>query len=83
MEKIKEQCPEFPHFGAKYPDARCIDGFLWDLDSGDGYSFTNGGDDPCPFCNTKEYIKYHVDPLNGITKERVINHIEFLKQRYS
>ena len=30
-EKIK-QCPEFPFFGASYPDARCINGYLWDLD---------------------------------------------------
>ena len=33
-EKIK-QCPEFPFFGALYPDARCCDGYLWDLDSYD------------------------------------------------
>ena len=24
---------EFPHFGASYPDAHCIDGYLWDMDS--------------------------------------------------
>lgn len=23
-------CPTFPHFGASYPDACCIDGYLWD-----------------------------------------------------
>ena len=26
---------EFPQFGANYPDARCIDGYLWDMDSGE------------------------------------------------
>lgn len=27
-----KQCPEFPYFGATYPDARCIGGCLYDLD---------------------------------------------------
>ena len=27
------KCPEFPFFGATYPDATCIDGKLFDLDS--------------------------------------------------
>ena len=42
-----------PHFGANYPDACCIDGYLWDLDSCDepGGGLTSGGDDPCPQCN--------------------------------
>ena len=49
---------EFPHFGASYPDARCIDGYLWDMDSGeadeDGVSYSYGGNGyPCPVCNTK------------------------------
>lgn len=25
-------CPEFPFFGATYPDATCIDGKLFDLE---------------------------------------------------
>ncbi len=50
------QCPEFAHFGATYPDARCIDGYLWDLDSADGQFFTQGGNDPCPYCNPDEYL---------------------------
>lgn len=28
--KIKHPCPEFPFFGASYPDAHCINGYLWD-----------------------------------------------------
>ena len=33
MENVKSnQCPEFPYFGARYPDARCIDGLLHDMD---------------------------------------------------
>ena len=81
----KKQCPEFPHFGARYPDARCHNGFLWDLDScgdDDRNSFSIGGDDPCPFCNTEAYIEWAVDELNGVTKEMVLKHIEGLKKRY-
>ena len=52
------KCPEFSHFGACYPDARCIDGYLWDLDSADGEYLTKGGDEPCPYCNSNEYLEY-------------------------
>lgn len=42
-------CIEFPAFGARYPDATCIDGYLWDLDSGDEPGcLSKGGEDPCP-----------------------------------
>lgn len=85
-EQIKEQCPEFPHFGAHYPDARCIDGYLWDLDSCEGSGeelvLTHGGDDPCPFCNTEAYLEYMIDYENGDTKERVLKYIEQLRERY-
>ena len=43
---------EFPYFGASYPDARCINGYLWDLDSEMDGELTSGGEVPCPFCNT-------------------------------
>ena len=39
-------------FGAHYPDAQCIDGYLWDLDSYDDGLLTSGGDIPCPSCQT-------------------------------
>ncbi len=45
-------------FGAGYLDSLCIDGFLWDADSGDfedGFMF--GGDCACPRCNTKLYLE--------------------------
>lgn len=29
------KCPEFPYFGARYPDAQCIGGKLYDLDKCD------------------------------------------------
>ena len=44
------------HFGANYEDACCIDGFLWDLDSGDSDGFSNGGFTPCPSCNTVAWL---------------------------
>lgn len=48
-----------PFFGASYPDACCIDGYLWDLDSGEGDGYlTHGGDVPCPKCNKSEYDEY-------------------------
>lgn len=49
---------EFPHFGANYPDAICIDGYLWDLDScqDDGHLHI-GGDDPCPVCNKDKWLE--------------------------
>lgn len=49
-------------FGATYPDSICIDGYLWDADSGDpigdGWEYTNGGDIPCPKCNAEEHKAY-------------------------
>ena len=56
------QCPEFPFFGASYPDATCIDGELWDLDKCDENGLISSGyNPPCPFCNTEAFIDYHTD----------------------
>ena len=56
------QCPEFPFFGASYPDARCVDGQLWDLDKCDDNGLYLSGDNPpCPFCNIEAFIDYHTD----------------------
>ena len=77
------QCPQFPHFGARYPDACCIDGYLWDLDSEDNGILTYGGDDPCPFCNTEKYIEFNLDEEDGITRVAILKYIEQLKKRYS
>lgn len=42
-------------FGANYLDSVCIDGYLWDADSGesgaDGWVYDHGGEIPCPKCN--------------------------------
>lgn len=55
-------------FGAHYPDSCCIDGFLWDLDSGgadeNGNSYLDvGGDIPCPKCNKKKRVNFMADDL--------------------
>lgn len=77
---------EFPYFGASYPDARCIDGYLWDLDSaeadGDGIVFTIGGDEPCPICNTEEWL----DNVVGIqfdTREEALAWREKIIKRWN
>ena|SRR3990170_3683498 len=53
-------------FGAaNYPDSVCIDGYLWDADSGnadpsgDGWIYTNGGDIPCPKCNAEAHAEHY------------------------
>lgn len=64
---------EGPHFGAHYPDATCIDGYLWDLDSCDqpGGGLSVGGDRACPCCNTREYVAECDDVhLSGNAKQR-------------
>lgn len=55
-------------FGAHYPDGRCINGYMWDLDSGglDGGGVLHldiGGDIPCCKCNQKARMKYLADDL--------------------
>ncbi|MGF7213887.1 hypothetical protein GGR92_000027 [Spirosoma lacussanchae] len=74
-------CPEFPYFGARYPDARCINGYLWDMDSYDDGYFTIGGEEPCPFCNTEEYLEQSVDEENP--REEVLKNIEYVRRKYS
>lgn len=59
-----QQCPvQMPvsYFGASYPDSQCIEGYLWDEDSGDDEGLTSGGDIPCPFCNPEEHADYMKD----------------------
>lgn len=64
-----KQCPEFPFFGAGYPDARCIDGYLQDLDKCDeNGDFYGDRETPCPFCNTEKFIEE--DPLG--VEERLL-----------
>lgn len=61
---------EAPTFGASYPDGTCIDGYMWDLDSGDSEGLDSGGDEPCPWCNTSEYIEWSGMAFNGNSSQR-------------
>lgn len=79
----KNSCPEFPYFGARYPDATCIDGYLWDLDkcNGEGALY-GGGEEPCPFCNTESFIEQNIDEENGWTRDSIESYIKNLRERY-
>ena len=57
-------------FGASYPDACCIDGYLWDEDSCDepGGPLRHGGEIPCPECNTDKH-KAYCDEVNSECSE--------------
>lgn len=59
-----------PTFGARYPDGTCIDGYMWDLDSGDGDMLTSGGDQPCPWCNTLEFLRWNNVTPSGNARQR-------------
>jgi len=54
-----------PYFGATYPDACCIEGFLWDLDSCDvpGGPLYSGGEVPCPQCNREAWLESFKDTV--------------------
>ena len=94
-ENIKvNTCPEFPFFGAHYPDACCIDGYLWDLDKcTDGGGLYGGGEEPCPFCNQEAFIEQHLDePIEGdevddnyqyTTRENLLRYIQQLREKYA
>ena len=75
---------EFPHFGASYPDAQCIDGYLWDLDSYDNGFLTIGGYDACPVCNTEKWLEQIEIGEDGDfeTKEDALAYVKKLKQEY-
>jgi len=76
---------EFPHFGASYPDAKCCDGYLWDMDSWDESlgGFTVGDDEPCPVCNTEAWLDSVVGEDEMFeTKEEALAYVEQLKERY-
>lgn len=76
---MRNTCPEFPLFGANYPDATCMDGILYDLDNvgDDGVLIKPLEEIPCPFCRTEEFIRY--DPFN---KEYSMDSEEDIKDWY-
>ena len=73
---------EFPHFGANYPDAKCIDGYLWDMDSYENGIYTIGGDDPCPICNTEKWLKDVLDDEIFKTRDEALEYVKMLKSKY-
>ncbi|WP_294203061.1 hypothetical protein [uncultured Chryseobacterium sp.] len=74
---IKNICPTFPHFGINYRDAKCINGYLWDIANGMLYA---GSDAPCPFCNTEEYLEWLGDEYSE--EEKKI-HLDFLNKKHN
>lgn len=79
----KDYCGvEFPHFGANYPDGKCINGYLWDMDSYEDGLYTIGGEDPCPICNTKEWLDDVMADGVFNTEEEALSYVEWLKNRY-
>lgn len=84
MSKNEEVCPEFPFWGASYPDACCVNGVLQDLDYCDenGNLYDKGEHVPCPFCKTEEFIEDE-DKAKEKAREWYLNWIEGMKKRYS
>lgn len=75
---------EAPTFGAGYPDGTCIDGQMWDLDSCDepGGGLLHGGDQPCPWCNTREFLDWRdFRPSGNSHQRRVARRREMRKVR--
>ena len=73
---------QFPHFGASYPDAACIDGYLWDLDSYENGFLTIGGDDPCPFCNTEEWLEWVLENEEFDSREDALSWVEKMRLKF-
>ena len=73
---------QFPHFGASYPDATCIDGYLWDLDSYENGFLTIGGDDPCPFCNTEKWLELVLENEEFDSREDALAWVERMRLKF-
>lgn len=78
------ECPEFPFFGAQYPDATCRDGQLYDLDRCDdqGNLYEMHEYWPCPFCNTKRFVKEYAEYRDWKQKD-VRKLVDDLKVKYN
>jgi len=78
-----------PLFGANYPDAICVDGYMCDADAGecvgDGVIYPQS-DYPCPVCNTDAWIEYvgvgEDDDCMFKTREDALAYVEKLKEKY-
>jgi len=82
LAKLHKTCIEFPAFGARYPDATCIDGQLYDLDKcdGEGNLYEPGEYIPCPVCRAKEYVNYLFE--SGYSRAWTHKHIIYIFKRY-
>ena len=73
-------------FGASYPDAVCIDGYMWDADSGEsdaeGITYSVGGDIPCPVCNTEKWIDLALENDSFDIREEALVYVERLKNKH-
>jgi hypothetical protein len=76
-------CPDFPFFGATYPDATCVDGQLYDLDKcdQDHNLYEMGEYWPCPFCKTEAFIKTYAE-YSGKKYMEVRQMVKSLKEKY-
>ncbi len=83
IQKKKKQCPEFPFFGASYPDATCVDGELWDLDACDDQHRLYEPMEwwPCPFCKTEDFIKRYAE-YYGIKYKEARSKVKAFKEKY-
>ena len=62
---------EAPTFGAPYPDGTCIDGDMYDLDDCDDEGNLYGdGNQPCPHCNTLQYLDFLGVKASGSARQR-------------
>jgi hypothetical protein len=80
----KKNCPNFPFFGASYPDAGCFDGELRDLDDCDenGAVYEHSEQMPCPFCRTEAFIKRYAES-SGIKYKEARARAKALKEKYN
>lgn len=80
---LKQNCPNFPFFGASYPDAGCFDGHLRDLDDCDDNHlvYEHSENWPCPFCNTEAFIKQYAE-YGGIKYKEARLWVKQLKEKY-
>lgn len=52
------------------------------MDSYDNGYYTIGGDDPCPFCNTEEWLELVLENEEFDTKEDALRWVEKMRKRY-
>ena len=52
------------------------------MDSYEDGVYTIGGNDPCPFCNTEEWLKDVLDDGSFSTREKALEWVEKMRNRY-